>query len=211
MRTVIVDYNSGNLHSAEKSARRMAAEACAGDVILASEADIIAEADRIILPGVGAFADCRASLAAKGLDEAICHAVENRGIPFLGICVGMQLTAGFGLEHGCTKGFGWIPGKVVPIERFGNLKIPHMGWNSLRLIGTHPLFEGLGEGADVYFVHSYHLLPSQSGDCIAETDYGLPVTAAVASGNVAGTQFHPEKSQQAGLRILDNFFKWKPG
>ncbi len=212
MLTVIVDYSSGNLHSAEKSVRRMADELCCGEVRVSSRPETVAGADRLILPGVGAFADCRHALAKRGLDEAIRMAVVERAVPFLGICVGMQLMATTGLEHGRTNGFDWIPGVVRSIERGdAGLKIPHMGWNSLRFTDAHPLFAGICETTDVYFVHSYHLVPAQAQDRIAFTDYGGDVTAAVAAGNLAGVQFHPEKSQRAGLRIIANFLSWDPG
>ena len=212
MLTVIVDYSTGNLHSAEKSVRRMADELSCGDVCVSSRPETVAGADRVILPGVGAFADCRNALAERGLDDAIRMAVVDRAVPFLGICVGMQLMATAGLEHVRTNGFGWIRGEVRPIVRSdARLKIPHMGWNSLRFTKAHPLFAGISEATDVYFVHSYHLVPAHPRDCIAFTDHGGDVTAAVAAGNLLGTQFHPEKSQGTGLRIIANFLSWNPG
>ena len=212
MLTVIVDYSSGNLHSAEKSVRRMADELCCGEVSVSSRPETVAAADRVILPGVGAFADCRNALSDRGLDDAIQVAVVDRAVPFLGICVGMQLMATAGLEHGKTDGFDWISGEVRPIDRSrAGLKIPHMGWNSLRFVREHPLFADICESTDVYFVHSYQLVSTRAQDCIAFTDYGGAVTAAVAAGNMVGTQFHPEKSQRAGLQIIANFLCWNPG
>ncbi|MCY4006251.1 MAG: imidazole glycerol phosphate synthase subunit HisH [Rhodobacteraceae bacterium] len=212
MRTVIVDYNSGNLHSAEKAFRRMAIESDNGDVLLSSNPDEVAKADRLVLPGVGAFADCRNGLVQNGLEEAVQQAAIKRGVPFLGICVGMQLMATIGHEMGITHGFDWIPGEVKPLERHNaEMKIPHMGWNQLDDVADHALFDGIGGGTDVYFVHSYHLVPDSENNCIAVTDYGGDVTAAVATENLAGTQFHPEKSQAAGLRIIANFLSWNPG
>ncbi len=212
MRTVIVDYSSGNLHSAEKAFRKMAAESAAGDILLSSQPEDVAEADRVVLPGVGAFADCRRGLAENGLDEALLVSVAGRGVPFLGICVGMQLMASVGYEHGKTEGFNWIPGEVRPLKRINHdMKIPHMGWNELIITNSHPLFDGINGGTDVYFVHSYQLVPESGNHLIARTEYGGGITAAVADGNLAGTQFHPEKSQAAGLRIIGNFLAWNPG
>ena len=212
MLTVIVDYSSGNLHSAEKSVRRMADELGCGEVAVSSSPETVAGADRVILPGVGAFADCRKALGERGLDDAIHVAAVERAVPFLGICVGMQLMATAGFEHARTDGFDWISGEVQPIERSDeSLKIPHMGWNSLRIAHAHPLFAGVGGTDDVYFVHSYQFAPARAQDCIAFTDYGGDITAAVAKGNMVGTQFHPEKSQRTGLRLIANFLAWNPG
>lgn len=211
MTTVIVDYESGNLHSAEKAFRRMAEEVRAGEVKLASQPEDVAVADRVVLPGVGSFADCRRKLKDEGLDEAVFSAVVERGVPFLGICVGMQLMASIGHEHGTNEGFGWIPGHVKPLQRHNDdMKIPHMGWNELVGMTDHPLFGGIDDGTDVYFVHSYHLVPESPAHLIASTIYGGDVTAAVATENMAGTQFHPEKSQTAGLEIIGNFLTWNP-
>ncbi len=212
MTTVIVDYASGNLHSALKSFQRMADETGAGAVAVSADPEAIRRADRIVLPGVGAFADCRAGLAAiDGLFEAIEARVIGGGVPFLGICVGQQMMASVGLEHGETAGFGWIPGAVVPlVPADHSLKIPHMGWNALAIEAPHPLFDGIVNGDHAYFVHSYHLVPDDAGHRIAVTDHGGPVTAAVARDNLAGTQFHPEKSQATGLRLIANFLAWRP-
>ncbi|MFT5005651.1 MAG: glutamine amidotransferase [Paracoccaceae bacterium] len=211
--TVIVDYDSGNLHSAEKSFLRMAKELDAGKVSVSSDPDVIAKADRIVLPGVGAFGDCRRGLASySGLFEAIESAVHNRGVPFLGICVGMQLMATLGLEHGLnTPGFDWISGEVVALTPDQpSLKIPHMGWNNLVIDAPHPVLAGINTGDHAYFVHSYHLAASDNSQRIAHCDYGGDVTAIVARDNIIGTQFHPEKSQSTGLRLIGNFLAWKP-
>jgi glutamine amidotransferase len=211
MITAIVDYNSGNLRSAEKSFQRMAAEVDGGDIIVTSDPDAVRRADRIVLPGVGAFADCRRELGAiDGLFGAIEEKVKA-GNPFLGICVGMQMMATWGREHGDHRGFGWIPGEVVhlnPADK--SLKIPHMGWNELAFDTDHAVFVGISTGAHVYFVHSYHLVPQNPADRIATVAYGEPITAAVARDNIIGTQFHPEKSQATGLRLIANFLKWAP-
>jgi len=211
--TVIVDYGSGNLHSAEKSFQRMAAEYDAGKISVSSDPAEVLKADRLVLPGVGAFADCRAGLASySGLYEAIKDAVLNRAIPFLGICVGMQMMATRGLEHGLnTSGFDWIDGDVVKLEpQDPSLKIPHMGWNELVLDQPHPVLEGLKTGDHAYFVHSYHLNARTSSERLAHCDYGSEVTAIVGRDNIIGTQFHPEKSQSTGLRLIGNFLKWSP-
>lgn len=213
MTTVIVDYNSGNIHSAEKSFQRMAVEADAGMVTVSSDPEVVRKADRIVLPGVGAFADCRQGLASyDGLFEAIEGRVLNEGAPFLGICVGMQMMATVGREHGqVTKGFDWISGEVVEMQPTDpKLKVPHMGWNELDIHVEHPLFEGISSGDHAYFVHSYHLEPRNSAHLVAAVDYGGPVTAMVAKDNMVGTQFHPEKSQKTGLRLIANFLNWKP-
>lgn len=213
MTTVIVDYDSGNLHSAEKSFQRMAAEVDAGTVVVSSDPDTVAKADRIVLPGVGAFADCRQGLANRqGLFEAIEDSVINRATPFLGICVGMQMMATRGLEHGVTtEGFDWIKGEVVPIKpKDPALKIPHMGWNDLVIEQAHPVLEGIKTGDHAYFVHSYHLAASEPGLRIAYCEYGAEVTSVVGRDNIIGTQFHPEKSQSTGLRLIGNFLTWKP-
>ncbi|MQW85673.1 imidazole glycerol phosphate synthase subunit HisH [Sinorhizobium saheli] len=216
MRVAIIDYGSGNLRSATKAFERAAREAgIAAEIELTDEPDRVASADRIVLPGVGAYADCRRGLAAvSGMEEALAEAVETAGRPFLGICVGMQLMSSRGLEKTVTRGFGWIPGDVVemkPGDR--SLKIPQIGWNTLRLSRPHALFEGISTGANglhAYFVHSYHLAAANAGDVVAETDYGGPVTAFVARDNKAGAQFHPEKSQTLGLALISNFLRWKP-
>ena len=212
MTTIIVDYASGNLHSALKSFQRMADETGAGPVAVSSDPDAIRSASRIVLPGVGAFADCRAGLAARpGLFEAIEERVIRAGAPFLGICVGQQLLATRGLEHGETPGFDWIPGdvlRIVPADPA--LKIPHMGWNALESLAPHPVLAGIAEGDHAYFVHSYHLVPADPAHRVAATDHGGPITAAVARDNLFGAQFHPEKSQKTGLRLIANFLAWKP-
>ncbi len=220
MNVVIVDYGSGNLHSAAKAFERAAAERGAGGrVTVSGEADEVAAADRVVLPGVGAFADCLTLLGARpGLVDALTQAVVARARPFLGICVGMQLTASRSREHGSHEGFGWIPGEVVPIGVSGKtwfeslpLKLPQMGWNELDLrVPDHPLLADIAAGTHMYFVHGYHLCCEDEGDVLATADYGAPVTAMAARGNVAGVQFHPEKSQAAGLRLIANFLEWTP-
>lgn len=211
MTVAIVDYGSGNLHSAEKAFQRMSREGAGEQVIVTSDAEVVRRADRIVLPGVGAFADCRAGLgAADGMIEALEERAHRGGAPFLGICVGMQLLASVGREHGDTPGLGWIAGEVVRLEPDdGRLKVPHMGWNEL-IFGPHPLFEGLSQGAHAYFVHSYHFRPRQPEHRLAHVAHGEMVTAAVGKGNIAGVQFHPEKSQATGLRLIANFLDWAP-
>jgi glutamine amidotransferase len=215
-RVVIINYGSGNLHSAAKAFERAARESEADARIEVSDdpADV-ERADRIVLPGVGAFADCRAGLdAVSGMYEAIEVAVRRKGRPFLGICVGMQLMAERGLEFRITPGFGWIKGDVRAIKPSDPaLKIPHMGWNTLDVVNLHPLLAGIPTGPDglhAYFVHSFHLATTDRASMVAETNYGGPVTAMVGADNIAGTQFHPEKSQTLGLRLISNFLKWRP-
>jgi imidazole glycerol-phosphate synthase subunit HisH len=212
MTCAIVDYASGNLHSAEKSFQRMARESQTGPVVVTADPDVVWKAERIVLPGVGAFADCRAGLlAVDGMFEAIRARVVEGGAPFLGICVGQQLMASWGREHGNTQGFGWIPGEVVELRPADPAcKIPHMGWNALELLGNHPLLDGIEPGDHAYFVHSYHLVPEDPGQVFARVDHGGPVTAAVGRDNMFGTQFHPEKSQKTGLRLIANFLAWTP-
>lgn len=215
MSVAIIDYNSGNLHSAAKAMERAALDLGAPKVVVTSDPDVVRAADRVVLPGVGAFADCRAGLdAVPGMVEAMTEAVKEKGRPFLGICVGLQLLAERGLEHGTTDGLGWIRGEVDRIApNDPALKIPHMGWNTLELAREHPLLAGIPTGAGglhAYFVHSYHLKPADGIDLVATTDYGGTITAVVARDNVAGTQFHPEKSQRLGLGLLANFLKWHP-
>jgi glutamine amidotransferase len=212
----IIDYGSGNLHSAAKAFERAAREqGSALDVKVTAEPETVAGAERIVLPGVGAFADCKAGLArVPGMVEALEQAVRKDGKPFLGICVGLQLMAARGLEHGVTPGLGWIDGEVRAIEPDdASLKIPHMGWNTLDVTRAHKLLDGIPtgrEGLHAYFVHSYHFVPAEADALVATTDYGGPVTAFVAKDNMAGSQFHPEKSQKLGLALIANFLKWKP-
>ena len=214
MSVAIIDYGSGNLHSAAKAFERAARET--GDtVIVTADAEAVAAADRIVLPGVGAFADCRRGLdAVPGMVEALNEEVIKRGKPFLGICVGCQLMAERGLEKETTAGLGWIAGDVVKIEPSDPaLKVPHMGWNTLNVVHEQPILAGVptGEnGLDAYFVHSFHLKTRHDDDLIASADYGGRVTAIVAHDNYAGTQFHPEKSQKLGLALIANFLKWRP-
>jgi len=208
--TVLIDYESGNLHSARKAFQRMAAETGRGEVIVTSSPEVVARADRIVLPGDGAFPACRRQLMElSGLFEAIDEAVTRRGRPFLGICVGMQLLADRGLEFEPTPGFGWIAGEVVKIDAPG-LKVPHMGWNDLVVDRPHPVLDGIASGDHAYFVHSYQLRCADPADLLAHVDYGGPVTAIVGRGPVVGVQFHPEKSQSAGLRMISNFLGWAP-
>jgi imidazole glycerol-phosphate synthase subunit HisH len=216
MRVAIIDYGSGNLRSATKAFERAAREAgIPADIELTADAERVRTADRIVLPGVGAYADCRAGLdAVPGMTEAVEEVAVAKARPFLGICVGMQLMSERGLEKTVTPGFGWIAGDVREIEPADPaLKIPQIGWNTIELTRDHPLFAGIRTGADglhAYFVHSYHLYPSDRRDLVAEADYGGAVTAIVARDCYAGTQFHPEKSQRLGLALIANFLKWKP-
>ncbi len=211
MRVAVVDYGSGNLTSAARALARAASDAAvAAEIVVTDDPAVVAAADRIVLPGQGAFADCAAGLAAiPGLREAIDRSVAS-GRPFLGICVGMQLMAQRGLEHRETPGFGWVAGDIAEMAA-PDLRLPQMGWNALDFVpGSHALLDGLNLGDDVYFVHSYALRGADPSDVLATTDYGGPVPAMVASGNRAGTQFHVEKSQAVGLRILANFLQWRP-
>ncbi|MHC8508017.1 MAG: imidazole glycerol phosphate synthase subunit HisH [Rhodospirillales bacterium] len=227
---VIVDYGSGNLRSAEKAFRRAAAdENINAEVTVTADPERAARATHIMLPGVGAFADCRRGLAAQnGMTEALEDVVRARGRPFLGVCVGMQLMAREGLEHGRTPGLNWLGGEVSALAPNGGgpkgadggeaaagtgagLKIPHMGWNELSFTpGAHPILQGIEPGGDVYFVHSYVFRPDDAADILASTDYGGEFPAMVARDNLAGTQFHPEKSQAAGLKLIANFMRWRP-
>ncbi|SCA56263.1 Imidazole glycerol phosphate synthase subunit HisH [Candidatus Terasakiella magnetica] len=213
MSVVIIDYGSGNLRSAEKSFERAAREADLGlDVLVSNKPEDVANADRVVLPGVGAFGDCAQGLRAlDGMYEALDEAVHQKGKPFMGICVGMQLMADRGLEHGSHEGLGWIGGEVVAIKPEDKaLKIPHMGWNELSFDeGAHPLLADIPK-ANVYFVHSYQFKTADPAHQLATVSYGGDVTAVIGRDNMVGTQFHPEKSQAIGLKVITNFLKWKP-
>ncbi len=214
MSVAIIDYGSGNLHSAAKAFQRAARESGSGcDVIVTADAEQVARAERIVLPGVGAFADCRRGLeACEGMVEALEAAVIGEGRPFLGTCVGMQLMAARGLERGNHPGFGWIDGEAVAVTPAGeSCKVPHMGWNELEiLVPQHPLFEGIATGDHAYFVHGFHLVCANQAELLARVVHGGPVSAAVGRDNMVGTQFHPEKSQAVGLRLITNFLNWRP-
>jgi imidazole glycerol-phosphate synthase subunit HisH len=216
MSVAIIDYGSGNLHSARKAFERAAREAgLRREVMVTARPEDVLAADHVVLPGVGAFADCRRGLdGVSGMVGAMDEAVRQRGRPFLGICVGAQLMATRGLEHEVVDGLNWIAGDVAAIKPSDpGLKIPHMGWNTLDMRRTHPLLEGVTTGPSglhAYFVHSYQLYADDPGDVVATADYGGAVTAIVARGNIAGTQFHPEKSQRLGLKLIANFLKWRP-
>lgn len=212
MLTALVDYDSGNLHSARKAFERMARETNRGEVVVTSDPDVVSRADRIVLPGDGAFPSCRAALTRHtGLFEAIDDAVRHKGRPFLGICIGMQMLATRGLEFEPTEGFGWVPGEVVKITPADPaLKVPHMGWNDLIVDRPHPVLEGISTGDHAYFVHSYHFNVADRTDLIAHVDYAGPITAIVGRDNIVGAQFHPEKSQATGLRLIANFLGWQP-
>ncbi len=213
-RVAIIDYGSGNLHSAAKAFERAARESEANaEIVVTSDPVVVRAANRVVLPGVGAYADCKRGLeAVPGMRDALEETVRGKGRPFLGICVGMQLMATRGLEHGVTDGLDWISGEVRHITpAHPSLKIPHMGWNTLDVVTPHALLAGIPTGAGglhAYFVHSYHLVAASDADVVARTDYGGPITAFVARGNMAGTQFHPEKSQSLGLKLIANFLKW---
>ncbi len=216
MSVAIVDYGSGNLHSAAKAFERAAHDAgLEQTIVVTHDPGVVASADRVVLPGVGAFADCRRGLdAVDGMVAALEEAVRQKGRPFFGICVGMQLLAERGREYEVTEGLGWIAGEVDRIApNDPNLKIPHMGWNTLNVARPHPLLEGLTlgpQGRHAYFVHSYELKVAEGADLVAAADYGGPITAIVARDNIVGTQFHPEKSQKLGLALIANFLQWKP-
>ena len=208
--TVLIDYDSGNLHSAEKAFARMAAEVDAGEVIVSDKAEDVARATRVVLPGDGAFPACRAALLGRsGLYEALREAVEVKARPFLGICVGMQLMAREGREYETVPGLGWIDGAVRAINAPG-LKVPHMGWNDLVIDQPHPVLDGLKTGDHAYFVHSYHMEMGRLDQRLSHATYGEAITAIVVDGTKVGTQFHPEKSQAAGLRLISNFLTWTP-
>ena len=212
MTTVIVDYESGNLHSAEKAFQRMAGETGAGQVIVTSDPEVIRNADRIVLPGDGAFPACRAALFDhRGVFEAMEDVVIQQGKPFLGICIGMQMLATRGLEYNETPGFDWIGGEVVKIDPADpTLKVPHMGWNDLVIDHAHPVFDGIETGNHAYFVHSYHFRVADPAHLLAHVDYAGQITAIVGRDNMLGMQFHPEKSQKTGLHLIANFLNWRP-
>ena len=216
MSVAIIDYGSGNLHSAAKAFERAARESGLDEsIVVTSDPEAVRRADRVVLPGVGAFADCRRGLdALPGMVEALTEAVRAGGRPFFGVCVGMQLMATRGLEYETTPGLDWIRGDVRPIRPDDPaLKVPHMGWNTLDARREHPLLDGIDTGPDglhAYFVHSFALEPEDAEDVVAVATYGGPVTAAVAKDNLVGTQFHPEKSQSLGLRLIANFLRWRP-
>jgi len=210
--TVLVDYDSGNLHSAEKAFQRMAAETGGGEIVVSSRPEDVARADRIVLPGDGAFPACRQALGAHGgLFEAISEAVRDRGRPFMGICVGMQMMASWGREYTDTPGFDWIAGEVTRIAPSDpHLKVPHMGWNDLVIDHPHPVLAGVRTGDHAYFVHSYAFRVTNPAERLAHVDYAGDITAIIGAGTMIGTQFHPEKSQATGLRIIGNFLTWAP-
>jgi len=216
VKIALIDYDAGNIHSAHKALERAARDAgLAATVTVTADPEVVAKADRIVLPGDGAFADCMHHLAAvPGMIETLEDSVRRKGRPFFGICVGMQLLADRGLEHGVTQGLGWIPGEVrLLAPGDATLKVPHMGWNTLELLQDHALLDGLRLGPDglhAYFLHAYHLVVGERRDLVARADYGGTVSAVVARDNMAGTQFHPEKSQRLGLGLLANFLRWKP-
>ncbi|MGH7125595.1 MAG: imidazole glycerol phosphate synthase subunit HisH [Stellaceae bacterium] len=213
MTTALIDYGSGNLRSAAKAIERAAREGdFATDVVVTSDPDLVRMADRVVLPGVGAFADCRRGLAAVvGMEAALEECVIRRGRPFLGICVGMQLMASWGREFEDVAGLGWIPGEVVAIKPADpGLKVPHMGWNELEPKRVHPVLAGIAKGDHAYFVHSFEMRCANADQVLATTDYGGTLAAVVGRDNLVGTQFHPEKSQATGLRLIANFLGWQP-
>jgi glutamine amidotransferase len=212
MITALVDYDSGNLHSAQKAFERMAHEVNAGPIVVTSDPDVVARADRIVLPGDGAFPHCRAELFARtGLAEAITEAVTTRARPFFGICVGMQMMATTGHEYAATAGFDWVAGDIRKITpRDTSLKVPHMGWNDLVIDHPHPVLAGIASGDHAYFVHSYAMDVTDPQHRLAHVDYGGAVTAMIGRDTMIGTQFHPEKSQSAGLQMIGNFLRWAP-
>lgn len=209
MRVALIDYDSGNLHSAHKAFELMGRDVGA-DIILTSDPETALQADRIVLPGDGAFPACRAALGeVDGMAEALRDAVLNRGVPFMGICVGMQMLATVGHEYRETAGLDWIGGEVVAIDA-PDLKVPHMGWNELVIDRPHAILQGINPGDHAYFVHSWQFRVSDPAHLLAHADYGHPVTAMVGRDNIVGTQFHPEKSQAVGLRLISNFLNWNP-
>ena len=210
MTTVLIDYDSGNLHSAQKAFERMTVEFGGGDVVVTSDPDVVARADRVVLPGDGAFPHCRGELFGRtALAEAIADAVTTRAVPFLGICVGMQMLATTGHEYAPTPGFDWISGDIRPINAPGQ-KIPHMGWNDLVIETPHPVLDGIKTGDHAYFVHSYAMDVANPDERLAHVDYASDITAIVGRDNIIGMQFHPEKSQNTGLRMIGNFLRWRP-
>ena len=211
MRVALVDYDSGNLHSAQKAFALMGRETGA-EITVTSDPEVVLRADRIVLPGDGAFPACKEALeAVPGMVDALREAVEKRAVPFMGICVGMQMLADIGHEYRDTTGLGWIGGEIDAIRPAdAGLKVPHMGWNDLRLRGGHPVLDGINTGDHAYFVHSWQFHPTDPAHLLADVDYGGPVTAIVGRDNIVGTQFHPEKSQALGLRIIQNFLNWTP-
>ncbi len=211
MRVALVDYDSGNLHSAQKAFALMGAKIGA-EITVTSDPERVLGADRIVLPGDGAFPSCKAALeAVPGMVDALREAVERRAVPFMGICVGMQMLADLGHEYRDTPGLGWIGGEIDAIRPAdAALKVPHMGWNDLRLRAAHPVLDGIGTGDHAYFVHSWQFHPADPAHLLADVDYGGPVTAIVGRDNIIGAQFHPEKSQAVGLRIIENFLNWTP-
>ena len=212
MTIALIDYDSGNLHSAQKAFELMARETGAGSIVVTADPDVVAKADRIVLPGDGAFPHCRAELFARsGLADAIIESVTRNARPFMGICVGMQMMATTGHEYAPTDGFGWIAGdirKITPDDP--TLKVPHMGWNDLIIDHPHPVLDGIASGEHAYFVHSYAMKVSNAAERLAHVDYGGDVTAIVGRDTMIGMQFHPEKGQSAGLRMISNFLRWKP-
>ena len=208
MNLVIIDYGSGNLRSASKALERV--KSSGSTVCVTKDPDVVASADYLILPGVGAFPDCKKGITAlPGMIDAIAENAVSKGRPFMGICVGMQLMSAIGHEYETTNGFGWLPGEVVKIKT--ELKLPHMGWNELSIKSLgHPVFKNVHQGAFFYFVHSFHMQLKEEKFVLATTDYGDPIAAVVGKDNMIGTQFHPEKSQKMGLLMLENFLNWRP-
>ena len=211
MLTAIVDYSSGNLHSARKAFEKISASNNLGSVVVTSNPDVISSADRLVLPGDGAFPACKTELLSSEAYDAMVYAAVEKGRPFLGICVGMQLMAIKGYEYEETDGLGWIDGEVCKIDRTDkNLKIPHMGWNTLNIENNHPILKGILNGDHVYFVHSFQMVVRNRKQRLAYTDYGTDITAVVGNENLLGFQFHPEKSAKIGLKMIENFLSWSP-
>ena len=211
MLTAIIDYSSGNLHSARKAFEKISASNNLGSVVVTSNPDVISSADRLVLPGDGAFPACKTELLSSEAYDAMVYAAVEKGRPFLGICVGMQLMAIKGYEYEETDGLGWIDGEVYKIDQTGeNLKIPHMGWNTLRIANQHPILRDIFDGDHVYFIHSFQMVVSNPKQRLAYTDYGTDITAVVGNENLLGFQFHPEKSGQTGLKMIENFLSWNP-